>query len=182
MKSLGFLAYLTCVVLASYAADVQPTLTESEKKAMVDGVEDEIYDYNLQQNFRSVGEPLKKDAFQIPLFVTKDSHGSSFYVIYRLMPFGEMYRLLTIRSDGLASLFRNPRSGFPPDSPAMQTVYLDDDEICNAKHEAIRLSFVIEMNPTPRRLKEAIERQKKRYGFSNLEEQRARKKTRHHRS
>jgi hypothetical protein len=145
-------------------------LTEREKVDLVSAVEDEIYDYSLQHNFRSIGTAISPETFQIPLFVTTHSHGGTFYVIYRLMPFGEMYRQITIRSDEMALLFRNPRSGFPPDAPAMQTEYYDDDTICRDKHDATRLYFVVEMSPSPQRIREAIERQKKRYGFSNLEE------------
>lgn len=179
MKKWRIVVCVLCIVLPSFAADVQPALTESEKAALVNAVEDEIYDYGLQQNFRSVGKALTKDEFEIPLFVTKESHGSSHYVIYRLLPFGEMYRLVTVGPDGLVRLFRNPRSGFPPDAPATQTVYYDDDLICTLKHDALRLSFLVEMTASQERIKEAIERQKKRYGFSNLEEKETRKKTQH---
>jgi hypothetical protein len=153
-------------------------LTDEVKKQLVSAVEDEIYDYNLEGKFRSVGKALGNEGFQIPLFVTNDSKGSSYYVIYRLMPYGEMYRLITVGDDGLARLFRNPRSGFPPDAPASQTLYYDDEEICHAKHDAMKLSFVVNINPSSERLKEAIDRQKKRYGFSNLEEHRAKRKAR----
>jgi hypothetical protein len=179
VKSWRLVVCLLCIVFPSFAADVQPALTESEKAALVSAIEDEIYDYGLQQNFRSVGKALTADEFEIPLFVTKESHGSSHYVIYRLLPFGEMYRLVTVGPDGLVRLFRNPRSGFPPDAPAMQTVYYDDDLICSLKHEALRLSFVVEMTPSKQRIQEAVERQKKRYGFSNLAEKETRKKARH---
>jgi hypothetical protein len=153
-------------------------LKDDVKKQVVSAVEDEIYDYNLEGKFRSVGKALGNEEFQIPLFVTNDSKGSSYYVIYRLMPYGEMYRLITIGDDGLARLFRNPRSGFPPDAPASQTLYYDDEEICHAKHDAMKLSFIVSMNPSPERVKEAIHGQKNRYGFSNLEEQRAKQRKR----
>ena len=81
--------------------------------------------------------------------------------------------------NGLVRLFRNPRSGFPPDTPATQTVYYGDDLICTLKHDALRLSFLVEMTPSRQRIKEAVERQKKRYGFSSLEEKETRKKTQH---
>src|SRR3974377_1497575 len=109
---------------------------------MIKAVEDEIYDYRLEGKFRSIGKALGNDEFEIPLFVTSDSKGSSYYVIYRLMPYGELYRLVTFSDDGMARLFRNPRSGFPPDAPAMQTLYYDDERICQLKHDAVKLSFV----------------------------------------
>jgi hypothetical protein len=173
------LVCLICAVVATLSARAQntgPTLTADVKAEIIKAVEDEIYDYHLEGKFRSVGKALSNDEFEIPLFVTSDSKGSSYYVIYRLMPYGEMYRLVTVNDDGPARLFRNPRSGFPPDAPAMQTLYYDDEHICQLKHDAVKLSFVVSLSPSQERVKEAIERQKKRYGFSNLEEQRAKKK------
>lgn len=171
------------ILAIAVAASVKQTraaseseLTDELKKQLVSAVEDEIYDYNLQGKFRSVGKALGNEEFEIPLFVTRDSKGSSYYVIYRLMPYGEMYRLITIGDDGLARLFRNPRSGFPPDAPATQTVYYDDEHICQLKHDALKLSFLVTMNPSAQRVKEAVERQKKRYGFSNLEERKTTRK------
>ena|SRR5579859_6359890 len=169
MNSLRIVVIFVLATLGpSVAASQSPP--EPTKKAIVEAIEDEIYDYKLQQSFRSIGRPLDKDKFEIPLYLLMESHGSSYYVIYKLMPYGELYRQLTIGDDGLAHLFRNPRSGFPPDSPAMQTAYLQDEKVCKSKHDAVHLYFVIEINPTLDRIRHAIERQKKRYGFSNLEE------------
>jgi hypothetical protein len=172
--------FFVCAALTLSSARAQdnvptaePKLTDNVRIELVNAVEDEIYDYGLEGKFRSVGKALGNDEFEIPLFVTSDSKGSSYYVIYRLMPYGEMYRLITIGDDGLARLFRNPRSGFPPDAPAMQTVYYEDEHICQLKHNATKLSFVVILSPSKDRVKEAVDRQKKRYGFSSLEEQRA---------
>ena len=178
----SFLALAIVLVLLAIAQQKGDTsnsrLTDGVTKQLVSAVEDEIYDYHLQEKFRSIGKGLGNEQFEIPLFVTGDSKDSSYYVIYRLMPYGEMYRLITIGDDGLARLFRNPRSGFPPDAPAMQTVYYDDEHICELKHNAIKLSFIVSIDPSQERLQEAIDNQKKRYGFSNAEEQRTRAKTR----
>jgi hypothetical protein len=165
-------------VTANVAA-TGPTLTDDAKREIVNAIEDEIYDYGLEARFRSIGKAVGGGEFEIPLFVTSDSQNSSYYIIYRLMPYGEIYRLITMGDDGLARLFRNPRSGFPPDAPATQTVYYDDEHICQLKHSAVKLSFVVDTKPSPPRLKEAINRQKTRYGFSNLEEQRAKQGKRH---
>jgi len=170
MKPQRLILVMICMALRSVVLNGQPALTETEKTELVRAVEDETYDYNLQHDFRSIGKALAGEKYEIPLYVTTDSHGASYYVIYRLMPFGEMYRLITLRPDGLAMLFRNPRSGFPPDAPAMQTEYYDDDTICRNKHDATKVFFVVDMNPSALRIKEAIERQKMRYGFSNLQD------------
>ena len=177
-----FLQVLICAFFAmpyTHAQGNTPAgpkvLSEDAKTEIVQAVEDEIYDYGLERKFRSIGKAIGDDEFEIPLFVTADSSGSSYYVIYRLMPYGELYRLVTIGDDGVARLFRNPRSGFPPDAPAMQTVYVDDEHVCELKHGAVRVLFLVNMNPSSERVTETISRQTKRYGFSNLEEQRAKR-------
>jgi hypothetical protein len=155
-----------------FAQEAPPKVPEADARAIVSGIEDEIYDYHLQENYHEIGELLSGERTKVPVYVLPGpkSTGHAYFLIYRLMPYGEMYRLVSVREDGsLAWLNRNPAIGFPPHGAAMQTVYLDDDEICSAKHRAAKFFFVVEMNPTKERIKEAVERQKTRYGFSQLE-------------
>jgi hypothetical protein len=170
VRTWRFVVFFVSLSVYSIAVDAQTLLKESEKSTVISAIEDEIYDYGLQEKFRSVGKAITAESFEIPLFVTRDSQDGNLYLIYRLMPFGEMYRLATIGPDGQVRLFRKPRSGFPPDAPAMLTAYYDDDQICRLKHEALRLSFIVEMTPSKARIAEVIVNQKHRYGFSNIEE------------
>jgi hypothetical protein len=157
----------------------QLALTGAQKTSLASAIEDEIYDYRLELNFTDVGKRLYNGTVEVPLFLTQDSTESAYHLIYRLMPYGEMYRLATVTPNGMVRLFRNPKIGFPPDAPATLTVYYDDDAICVAKQKALRLSFVIELNPTKQRLREAIKNQQERYGFSNLLRETAKKRQSH---
>jgi hypothetical protein len=167
MKFISVVAILL-FLLYPKAASSQVALTDVQKVALVSAVEDEIYDYKLERSFADVGKRLQNGTVEVPLFLVKDSTASAYHLIYRLMPYGEMYRLATVTPDGIVHLFRNPKVGFPPDAPATLTVYYDDDAICTAKQKAMKLYFVIELDPTKQRLQEAIKDQQQRYGFSNL--------------
>lgn len=169
MRFAAYVLALCCLVSPSVDIFAQPTLSKSQIFALTSAIEDEVYDYNLEGSYRLIGKALPGNRVEVPLFVTSDSSASVYKIIYRLMPYGEMYRLAEVSSsDGMVHLFRNPQIGFPPDAPATLTVYYDDDVICKAKSEALRLSFVIDLDPSKQILEEAVRRQVKRYGFSNL--------------
>jgi len=167
------------LLLCPKLALTQVILTDAQKNALTSAIEDEIYDYKLELNFADVGKRLQNGTVEVPLFLTQDSTASAYHLIYRLMPYGEMYRLATVTPDGMVHLFRNPKVGFPPDAPATLTVYYDDDAICAAKQKALKLYFVIELTPTKQRLHEAIKGQQQRYGFSNLLRETAKKRQSH---
>jgi hypothetical protein len=167
MKIIAFLA-LFSTMIPTATAIAAPSLTESQKAALVSAIEDEIYDYKLERNFELVGKRLSNGTVEVPLFITAESTNSDYKLIYRLMPYGELYRLATTSSDGLVRLFRNPNIGFPPDSPAMLTLYYDDGVICAAKQQSLKNTFIVELHPSKQTLQKAIANQKLRYGFSNL--------------
>ncbi len=167
MSKLSICLSCACLAAICCAQDAPPKVPRADSQAIISAIEDEIYDYHLQEKFRDVGEALGPDKFKIPVYVERQ--GSNYTLIYRLMPYGELLRLASVWDSGLAGLFRNPSSGFPPDAPAMQTVYYDDDEICNDKHKAAKFFFEVDLKPTKERIREAVERQKRRYGFSELE-------------
>lgn len=98
----------------------------------------------------------------------KDSTTSSYRLIYRLMPYGELYRIAKVGPDGTVSVSRNPEMGFTPETSTTLTEYYDDDLICSLKQTALRLSFVVELHPSKTRVREAIRNQQIRYGFSHL--------------
>ena len=176
MSKLSVCVSLLCLAAICFAQEERAKVPDADAQAIVSAIEDEIYDYHLQEKFRDVGEPLSTDKFKIPVYVLPGPKGKGhdYYLIYRLMPYGEMYRLVSVQADGsMAGLLRNPDLGFPPDAPATLTVYYNDDEICNDKHKAAKFFFVVDTSPSKERVREAVVRQKKRYGFSKLEQEHA---------
>ena len=81
------------------------------------------------------------------------------------MPFGEVYRMFTIRENGTAVAYGDADSGFPPTQPSYLTAYMDDTELCKIKQEWPRYEFVIQLAPSKEILKNAVSRQKSRTGF-----------------
>ena len=53
---------------------------------------------------------------------TLNSTGTG-WVIYKLMPYGQVLRMFSLRSDGVAVLYGKLRDRFPPTQPSYLTVY-----------------------------------------------------------
>jgi hypothetical protein len=165
MKSVITILSVLCFALPVSA---QISLTTAKQESLKSAIVDEIYDYDLEANFAYIGKALDGERQEVPLFLIQDSTSSSYHVIYRLMPYGELFRVADVESDGTVILSRNPEMGFTPETSTTLTEYYDDDLICSMKQKALRLSFIVEMHPSNARIKEAIRNQQRRYGFSHL--------------
>lgn len=114
-------------------------LSQADKDAVVQAILDEMYVDNLQPYVIDVGKELSRSEYQLNIYfkptLNKDSAG---WVIYKLMPYGQVYRLFSIRSDGLAVLYGKLRDRFPPTQPSYLTVYMDDDQLCHYERNGQR--------------------------------------------
>ncbi len=170
--------WFVLLLLISASANSGPQkrkVLDSDLKAVVQAVEDEIYDYGYERHFDEIGEnigaPGTVAQTRIRIYIEPEigPHGSG-RVIYKLMPYGEIVREFVIRSNGLVVLDADPENGFPvTDEVNTQTVYLDDDEVCRMKHNWIKSFFVVFDPPSPEMVHEAARRQKLRTGFSAWE-------------
>jgi hypothetical protein len=176
MKLLTLLvAFLSLSIQASPQAQKRK-VSESEVKAVVQAVEDEIYDYGYQKQFYQMGKDAgrsptaPRSRMRIYIEPEVDAQDGGARVIYKLMPHGEVLREFVIREDGLVVLSGNPQNGFPPTQEAStKTVYMDDDEVGQMKHDWLKEFFVVDDSPGPERIQEAAQRQKARTGFSDWE-------------
>lgn len=153
-------------------------LTNKELGAVVLAVEDEIYDYSYQSKFSFVGDaPSGSTKVQIYISPTvdKDSVGE---IIYKYMPFGEVYRRFVLQDDGLVILYGDPDLAFPPQLPDTNTLYLNDEDVCRMKSEWKKAYFVVDPNAPMERIKLAARRQKERVKFSKLEYKNSKNKSR----
>lgn len=172
-------SWFVMLLLISASANSGPRnrrAVDSDVKAIVQAVEDEIYDYGYEKQFDEIGEnigaPGKVAQTRIPIYIEPEITApyESGRVIYKLMPYGEIVREFVIRSNGLVVLDADPENGFPPtDEANTKTVYLDDDEVCRMKHNWVRSFFVISDSPSSEMIHEAARRQKLRTGFSAWE-------------
>lgn len=132
---------------------------EDEIQAVIQAIKDEIYSHNYQKEYFDLGTD------RIPIYVNPRRENEMVWVIYKLMPHGEILRGAFIRDDmNLAILVRDPEKGFPPtNSAAMKTVYLDDDQVIKMKTTWKRKYFSIDLNPSAKELQEAKRRQEIRF-------------------
>jgi hypothetical protein len=138
-------------------------LSQADKDAVVQAIVDEIYVNNLQPYVIDVGREVSRSEYRLNIYfkptLNKDNAG---WVIYKLLPYGEVYRLFSVRGDGLALLYGKLRDRFPPTQPSYLTVYMDDDQLCQMKKEWGKGDFTVELKPSADRVAEARARQQKR--------------------
>ncbi|MGI0133521.1 MAG: hypothetical protein ACREBW_00990, partial [Candidatus Micrarchaeaceae archaeon] len=97
-------------------------------------------------------------------------------VIYKLMPYGQIYRVFYIDAAGDATLDGNPQNGFPITQSSHQTVFMDDLDVCRDEQSWMDTSFIVDTSPTLDMIKDAAQRQKQRTGFSDWEHKHPEKK------
>lgn len=143
-----------------------PRLSQNDKQAVELAIVDEMYANGLQGYAADVGTEIPDSAYQLTAYFqpTLNKENAS-WVIYKLMPYGEVYRLFAIEPNGLAVLYGRLQNRFPPTEPSYLTVYMNDDDLCRMKKEWGKSHFTVELKPSRRRIAEARARQQKRKAY-----------------
>src|SRR5215469_1991998 len=127
-------------------------LTQSETRALVQAVQDEIYDREYQGHFfpegGPVGDVISESRTRVPLYVDPVIQDGEGQAIYKLMPYGEVLRLFHVHDDGTIVLDADPELGFPASQPNRKTVYIKDGDLDRMKHEWVKSSFEIDLWPS----------------------------------
>jgi hypothetical protein len=168
-----FLAFLG-LPSSGYAEHRKRPVTAPEVKAVIQAVEDEIYDYGQHGEFYQIGDNLGtpqhwKSRMRIYINPEYDLEDGVGQVIYKFMPYGEILRFFFLEGDGKVELDGDPHNRFPPTQPSLQTVYMDDQKVCRMKQSWLKRFFVIDVSPTPEIIQQAARRQKLRTGYSDWE-------------
>jgi hypothetical protein len=171
MRTLAFLS-LSLLLIASSLCSAQGAakirLTPSETKALVQAVQDEIYDREYQGHFfpegGPVGDIISESRTRVPLYVDPVLEDGEGEAIYKLMPYGEVLRLFHVHDDGMIVLDGDPELGFPASQPNRKTVYIKDGEVDRMKRAWMKSSFEIDLSPTPEAVQDVVRRQKQRNG------------------
>ena len=155
-------------------------LNQSETNALVQAIQDEVYDYGYQGHFfpegGPVGDVVSDSRTRVPLYISPVLDDGEGQAIYKLMPYGEVLRLFHVRDDGTVVLDGDPEIGFPATQPNRKTVYLKDSVVERMKREWVKSSFDVDLSPSPERVQDAVRRQKQRNdGFSAWESARSKK-------
>jgi hypothetical protein len=152
---------------------VPPTgtsVTAPTVHAVIQAIEDEIYDYGFEEDYSQIGENFAGDPSKwesrMPIYINPEIEDDEGQVIYRLMHYGEIYRVFTIRKNGLVVLDGDPELAFPPTQPSLKTLYMNEGRVRQLKHDWLRDSFLIDTAPESKRVQAASERQMRRTGYS----------------
>ncbi len=164
------LAWLLLIAssLSSAQGTTKSRLTQSGAKALVQAVQDEIYDYEYQGQFfpegGPVGDVVSASRTRVPLYINPILDNGEGQAIYKLMPYGEVLRLFHVGDDGKVVLDGDPELGFPATQPNRKTVYLKDSVVDRMKREWVKSSFEVDLSPSPEMVQDAVRRQKQRTG------------------
>ena len=150
---------------ASSGPQAPRTVSAADKSAVIQAIVDEMYANSLQQYVDAVGERVgpRRTEFKLKVYFqpTYSNQGTA-WAIYKLLPYGEVFRMFTMTSDGLAVLYGKLRNGFPQTEPSYLTVFMDDDQLCRTKSEWPKEYFAVSTDPGAQRIAEARTRQQKR--------------------
>jgi len=144
-------------------SDGSQPLSQADKDAVMQAIVDEMYANDLQPYVMDIGKEVSRSEYQVGVYFkpTLNSNRAG-WVIYKLLPYGEVLRMFILRSDGSAVLFGKLRDRFPPTQPSYLTVYMDDNELCQAKKDWQKEYFSVELKPSEERVSKARARQQKR--------------------
>lgn len=147
--------------MISRAAESKPRearVSEEQIRQVIVAVKDEIYSRNLQKHYLDVGHR------DIPIYIFDNFENNLIWMIYRLMPYGEVIRGAYVRKDGLVLLKGNPDDGFPASQGAsMRTVFLDDDNLIKMKTTWKKHYFSVNLEPSQNDLRDARRREELRH-------------------
>ena len=176
MRLLILIALFFVLSAPAWSAPQKRKLSDSDLGAVIQAVEDEVYDYGYQKDFYHIGENIGTSASaprtRVRIYIDPeiDAADQSGQIIYKLLPYGEVFRDYTILKNGLVVLAGNPQNGFPQtQESSTKTLYMDDDEVCRMRRDWLRRFFTVDDSPSPSRIHQAAERQKERTGFSDWE-------------
>ena len=143
--------------------------TPEDEKAIVQAIEDEIYDegcqgYGDDAAVKHDGFTYEQRVYVQPQLRTGPEEGEVGkglgWIVYKRLPVGEVYRMFWFRNDGLAMLGGHPEWNFPPTEPSYLSVYMGDDDLIQLKRSWLRTNFVISLKTTKDQLRQAAARQK----------------------
>lgn len=148
-------------------------ITEAETRAVVQAVQDEIYDYGFEGDYDRAGENAagtsSKWISRMRIYIAPETENGGGEIIYDLKHDGEVYRLFTIRKDGLAILDGDPQLGFPPTQRSRKTQYMDSAEVRQLKRNWLERHYDVDTSPSMSVVRDSAHRQKLRTGFSYWE-------------
>jgi hypothetical protein len=144
--------------------------TKTLLPAVAQAIEDELYDLRHEKLYFQIDDNSggNNSPAQISFYVSKTlSANGTGVVLYKDMPYGEVYRYFVVEESGLVKLSGNPTSGFPPTGGSMLTIYMTDEQVCDfIQNRSYKSKFTIDPDASRERIREAENRQIRRTGYS----------------
>jgi hypothetical protein len=174
--------FVAIVVLFPWRSVCQNTdqakIQDAQVSAVLEAIQDEIYDYGYQDSFWGFetavpnGPQASFNIYVRPTRVpTNGCHNClEGVVIYKYLPFGELFRPFVIDSNRGITLIGSPQYGFSWNKPASPTIYMADEDVIKDKQRWLKVPFSIDLSPSVASCREAAARQKVRVGFSKWEQ------------
>jgi hypothetical protein len=159
-----FFVFSLTTTLVAHPPQEQRPIRETEINATIEAIQDEIYDLQVHKDFFSVGTTTKENRNREILnvyFQPEVLDNSHSWVIYKLMPGGEVIRMYEIGRSGRIYLHGKPGE-YNITGPDYHTVFMDDDKLCKLKHDWIKRQFVVDTDPSAEMVAAARTRQKDR--------------------
>lgn len=173
MGSMKLATLLLCVApaFAASAPSASPHSRNAKSllPAVAQAIEDELYDLHHEGLYFQIDENAGGDSSpaRISFYVSKTISGGVGIVLYKDMPYGQVYRYFTVEKSGLIRLSGDPTSGFPPTGGSMLTIYMTDEEVIDfIEHKSYHSKFVINPQASTARIHAAERRQILRTGYS----------------
>jgi hypothetical protein len=173
MTRIFFKMIFAAVPVRAHAPVHQQRLQPAQIVKIKQAILDEIYDYGLNKDFYQMGDNvgvpqhwLARMHLYINPIYSADRGGA---VIYKLMPYGQIYRVFDIDKGGDVTLDGDPGNHFPQTQPSYQTVFMDEGDLGRLERAWLKSSFVVDAEPTDDIIRGAALRQKARTGFSDSE-------------
>jgi hypothetical protein len=166
------LSAVSASLACAAGSDIKMPTSSNVVKQIELAIEDEIYDRGRQSEYADIGTEGPKSFNVIKLYIqptiSREDPSEKYksWVIYKLMPEGEVYRMFHIEDNGLVALDGDPKYGFRITGPNYLTLYMDDDQLCNLKNQWLKAAFSVQLNPPKARVDEARLRDQERYGAS----------------
>jgi len=164
---------LSVLILAVVVSPLKAQASRDSKEllpAVAQAIEGEIYDLQHEKLYFQIDENSGGDSSpaEISMYVSKQiTPNGTGVVVYKDMPYGEVYRYFDVEPDGTVRLSGNPTSKFPPTGGSMLTVYMTDEEVCDfIGHKAYKSKFTVNPLASAKRIHDAEERQLRRTGYS----------------
>ncbi len=155
----------TLLLLASRAAGAQTAqdapVSNTELQQLLTSIKDEIYALGYHPQYIDLANGLEN----IPLYVEPHREHGMIWVIYKLLPCGEVQRAAWEAPSGnLMLLARDARhcEFYPTHETGMLTIYLDDRDVIRKKTTWTKVPFSLHLRPSPEELRAAKLRQAER--------------------